>query len=545
VDDDLLFAFYDSRIPAEVLSRESMLAWFKGKLSKDGEIADEQLRLAKNDLMRHEAAGITVDRYPKKMIVGGTELILNYHFEPGSPKDGVTLVVPITLLNQVDGRRCEWLVPGMCEEKTQLLLKTLPQKLRRHCVPLPQYAKAFLERALEEKRFGVGDYLDSLISDIRQERGLEIKRTDFRPESLPLHSSMNFRLIDEHGRQLEVDRNLNRLRAEYGATARNAFQAVAQKIAQEEFGVEGAQPLAELKKSPSQERTVVQGSFQSWDFGELSETLEIQKGSQTLFGYPALVDRGTACDLEVFDDLNDARKKHWQGLRRLFAIASKDSLKSLQKQLPGIRELGLLFINIGTVDDLIEQILNRALERAFMAETLPINAQQFEQAVQAGKPRLALIAQEIAKHALLALQSCAELQKKLPQAKAASPSAAVDIQNQLQGLIFPNFVTDIPYGQLVHLPRYLKAIMLRIEKLRLNPSRDSQCQKDWESVFRPWQKRMQSNHGAGSHVLTDDQALLDLRWQLEELRVALFAQELKTPSPMSLKRIEKVLASLR
>lgn len=541
VDDDLLFAFYDSRVPKNILSREGMNAWLK-KISR-GESANQEtpdalLRLAKADLMRHEAAGITVDRYPKKMIVGGTELSLTYHFEPGSPKDGVTLVVPLTLLNQVDGRRCEWLVPGMCEEKIHLLLKSMPQKLRRHCVPLPEYAKSFLERMLAEKQFGAGDFLDSLITDIRKERGLEIKRTDFRPESLPLHSSMNFRLVDEHGRQLELERNLSRLRAEYGETARTAFQAIAQQAVQEEFG-------AEVSASTSVVKNVEQGPYRSWDFGELAETLEIQKGNRTLFGYPALVDRIESCDLEVFDDLLEARKHHWQGLRRLFALSNKDTLKALQKQLPGIRELGLLFINVGSVDNLIEQILNLALERAFMNEPLPVNAEQFAECLQAGKPRLALIAQEISKHALAALQAHADLQKKLPQAKAASATAYTDIQMQLQSLIFPKFVSDTPFAQLVHFPRYLKAIAMRIDKLRANPSRDGQCQKDWESVARPWQKLLQGARGSSAYAMADDQVLTDFRWQLEELRVALYAQELKTPTPMSLKRLEKVLASLR
>ena len=541
VDDDLLFAFYDSRIPKHVLSREGMNAWLK-KTSRsetsDQEAPDTLLRLAKADLMRHEAAGITVDRYPKKMMVGGTELSLTYHFEPGSPKDGVTLVVPLTLLNQVDGRRCEWLVPGMCEEKIHLLLKSMPQKLRRHCIPLPEYAKSFLERMLAEKQFGVGDFLDSLITDIRKERGLEIKRTDFRPESLPLHSLMNFRLVDEHGRQLELERNLSRLRAEYGETARTAFQAIAQQAVQEELGTEASASTAVVKN-------VEQGAYRSWDFGELAETLEIQKGNRTLFGYPALVDRTESCDLEVFDDLLEARKHHWQGLRRLFALSNKDTLKALQKQLPGIRELGLLFINVGSVDDLVEQILNLALERAFMNEPLPVNAEQFTERLQAGKPRLALIAQEISKHGLAALQAHADLQKKLAQAKAASVAAYTDIQNQVQGLIFPKFISDTPFAQLVHFPRYLKAIAMRIDKLRANPSRDAQCQKDWESVARPWQKLLQGSRGSATYAMADDQVLMDFRWQLEELRVALYAQELKTPTPMSLKRLEKVLASLR
>ncbi|WP_353201623.1 ATP-dependent RNA helicase HrpA [Polynucleobacter sp.] len=534
VDDDLLFAFYDSRIPQSVCSREQLLIWLK-KVPEE----DSQLCLSKADLMRHEAAGITVDRYPKKILVGGAELGLTYHFEPGSPKDGVTLVVPLTQLNQVDGRRCEWLVPGMCEEKVLLLLKTLPQKLRRHCVPLPEYAKSFLERKLEQKQFGAGDFLEDLMADVRQERGLEIKRTDFRPEVLPLHCSMNFRLIDEHGRQLEVERNLARLRSEFGESARSAFQAIAQETAQTELGIEITQTKQEAT------RKVEQSGYQTWEFGELPETLEIQRGNQTLFGYPALVDRNDFVDLEVFDDLQEARKQHWQGLRRLFILANKETLKSLQKQLPGLRDLGLLFFNIGSVESLVEQILNLAVERALMSDDLPITAEQFKQRLQAGKPRLALIAQEISKHALAALQANADLQKKLAQAKAASPSAYTDIQAQLQALIFPKLVSEIPYTQLVHLPRYLKAIALRIDKLRSNPSRDAQCQKDWESVARPWQKLLQGNKGAASYTLFEDQGLQDFRWQLEELRVALFAQELKTPTPMSLKRLEKVLASLR
>ena len=539
VDDDLLFAFYESRIPKGICNREDLSAYLK----KTPDL-DSQLRLEKADLMRHEAAGITVDRYPKVMKVGGAELNLTYHFEPGSPKDGVTLVVPLAQLNQVDGRRCEWLVPGMCEEKILLLLKTLPQKLRRHCVPLPDYAKSYLERRLDAKQYGVGDFLDSLIDDIRKERGLEIKRTDFRPEALPLHSSMNFRLIDEHGRQLEVERNLARLRSEYGQTARDAFQAAAQEVVQAELGIESSSKASAHSGKADPARQVAQGGYRSWEFGELPETLEIQKGNKTLFGYPALIDRGDFCDLEVFDDLLEARKQHAQGLRRLFALGNKDTLKALQKQLPGVRELGLLFINIGSVENLIEQILNLSVERAFMTEPLPNNAEQFSDRMQAGKPRLALIAQEISRHALAALQAYADLQKKMAQAKAASAAAFADIQTQVQGLIFPKFIAEIPYAQLVHLPRYLKAIAMRIDKMRSNPPRDAQCQKDWESVARPWQKLMQGNKGS-AYVMTEDQALQDFRWQLEELRVALYAQELKTLTPMSLKRLEKVLVSLR
>ncbi len=537
VDEQLLFAFYESRLPSDVLSRSGMQAW----LQKTAD-AEASLRLDKVDLMRHEAAGITVDRYPKILNMGGSNLSLTYHFEPGSIKDGVTLVIPLTVLNQIDGRRCEWLVPGMCEEKTLLLLKSLPQKLRRHCVPLPDYAKGFMQRVTDAKQFGVGDYMDALITDLRKEKGLEFKRTDFRPESLPAHCAMNFRLIDEHGRQLELERNLSRLRAEYGQEARSAFQAVAQEtVAAEVIQSDSKNTNALPSDAPT---TAAIGGYRQWDFGALPETLEIQKGNKTFFGYPALVDRGDAVDLEVFDDLIEARKVHWQGLRRLFAISQKDTLKALQKQMPGAREIGLLFINIGQVDQFIEQILLLALERAFMQDPLPGNAEDFAERVSSGKPRLALIAHEIARHTLAALEAHAETQKKMAQAKAVSQTAHADMTEQIQGLIFPKMLVEIPYAQLVHLPRYLKAIALRIEKMRTSPARDAQCQRDWESIARPWQKRLHGAKGS-SYAMQDDPGLRDFRWQLEELRVALFAQELKTPTPMSLKRLEKVLASLR
>lgn len=521
VDDELLATFYAERIPADIYSRPGLQAWLQKNSS-----ADASLCLDKADLMRHEAAGITVDRYPKKLIMGGTEFTLSYHFEPGSPRDGVTLILPLTLLNQVDSRRCDWLVPGMCEEKTQLLIKSLPQKLRRHCVPIADYAKEFLERRISTGEFGKGDYLDSLIQDLRQMKSLEVKRSDFRLEALAPHHAMNFRLLDEHGRQLELERNLPRLKAEFGESARVAFQAVT---------------LAPLKGTHS---SLVSGRYTQWDFGELAETLEIQKAGKTLFGYPALVDSGDACEIEVFDDLLEARKCHWQGLRRLFALSQRDTLKALQKQLPNAREIGLLFMQIGTVDGIIEQILNLSLERAFMAEPLPINREQFLARVQAGKPRLTLIAQEIARHLLTALEAHADLQKKLAQAKALSTNAHVDISSQIQGLIFPDCIADTPYAQLVNLPRYLKAIALRIDKLRANPSRDAQAQREWEALARPYQKLLQGQKGSATYALDEDSRLQDFRWQLEELRVALFAQELKTPMPISAKRLEKVLLSL-
>jgi ATP-dependent helicase HrpA len=532
VDDELLFAFYEDKLPLEVWSRPALEAWLKED-SQHGLM----LKLDKADLMRHEAAGVTLDRYPKLMRVAGTDLQLTYHFEPGSPKDGVTMVVPLALLNQVDQRRCDWLVPGLCIEKAQLYLKSLPQKLRRHCVPLPDFAKIFVERMVDKNTFGEGDFLDALMGDIRERTQVQTQRTDFRPENLPLHCFMNFRLVDEFGRQIDLDRNLGKLRAEHAQMAREVFK--------EAMNLNVATPISS-KNEPN--NTKVSGlliqteGIKDWSFGELPEMLEIKKGKQTLYGYPALVDRQTHCDIEVFDDPELARKTHYQGLRRLFALPMRETIKALHKQLPGARDLGLLFMNVGQPDELMTQIIDLALERTCLMDPLPVDAQSFKARLDAGKPKLALIAQEIGRHALTSLQAYADVQKRMTQLKALSSSAHADVAAQLQKLMGPQFIACTPYEYLVHLPRYLKAILMRIDKLRSNPTRDAQCQSEWQSLLAPWQKLMQAQKAFGG---TADPRLEDFRWQLEELRVALFAQELRTPTPMSTKRLQKILDSIR
>ncbi len=534
VDDELLFAFYEQHLPKLVFSKPTLEAWLKEDAKN---IAS--LKLDKADLMRHEAAGITLDRYPKTIKMAGTELQLTYHFEPGSPKDGVTMVVPLALLNQVDQRRCEWLVPGLALEKTQLYLKSLPQKLRRYCVPLPDYAKKFVERASENNTFGEGDYLDALIADIRAQTQVQVQRADFRPENLPLHCFMNFRLVDEYGRQIDLERNLGKLRAEHAQAAREVFQEVASTAVNQI----AAPNTKQDNQSASHQSTVAQtDNIKDWSFGELPEMLEIKRGKQTLYGYPALVDKQTHCDIEVFDDPELARNAHRLGLKRLFALPMRETIKALHKQLPGARDLGLLFMSIGNADDLMTQVIDLAIERSCLMEPLPTNADAFKERLNQGKPKLALIAQEVARHALGSLQAYADLQKRMAQLKALSSTAHADVNTQMQQLIHQRFVSDTPYEYLVHLPRYIKAAIMRIDKLRANPSRDAQCQQEWQSLANPWIKMMQAQKSYGGAI---DPRLNDFRWQLEELRVALYAQELKTPTPMSSKRLQKILDSLR
>src|SRR5512134_1433156 len=228
VDDELIYAFYDRVLPSDVTTGAGFEKW----RTEAERSQPKLLHLSRDDLMRHEAAGVTTDLFPKELQVGSSadlRLALSYHFEPGSPRDGVTLTLPLVALNQIDAVRCEWLVPGMLKEKVQHLLKSLPQKLRRHCVPLPEYAAGFVERA--RAAVAAGSLIDALIADLRAERGIVGLPTDFKLEALPAHLTMNFKIVDEHGRQLAMGRNLAQLRSELGEKAGEEFSEVAKAAA--------------------------------------------------------------------------------------------------------------------------------------------------------------------------------------------------------------------------------------------------------------------------------------------------------------------------
>jgi ATP-dependent helicase HrpA len=534
VDDELIAAFYDKLVPQDIHTGITFEKWLKEALVKNPKL----LHLNRDDLMRHEAAGVTTDLFPKSMSVAGVAMMLSYHFEPGSTRDGVTLTIPLYALNQVSADRCEWLVPGMLKEKVHLLLKSLPQKMRRHCVPLPDYAAGFCDRAA----FGTGNLLDAVIADVREQTGIATKTTDFKLETLPTHHFMNFKIVDEHGRQLEMGRNLAGLQAEFGGQARESFQRLAEKtsVASSEEAPAERRHSGESRKPDSSDAAPVSAhqNLTSWSFGELPELLEIQQGKQTLIGFPALVDKTTHCDLEVFDDPAEAARVHRIGLRRLFALQLKEQLKYLEKNIPGLQQMGMQFMSLGSQEELRDQIIQAGLERACMQEPLPKNAQEFNQRKDEGKSRLGLLANEIARLAGQVLAEYYTLPKKLQGAKA-HPQSAADMQAQLQVLVGKRFIADNDYLQLTHFPRYLKAINVRLEKLRADPARDMRLMAEWAQVAMPWQ-RAQKDRQKNS-----DPKMMEFRWLLEELRVSLFAQELRTPMPVSVKRLQKVWESMQ
>ncbi|WP_186207943.1 ATP-dependent RNA helicase HrpA [Burkholderia gladioli] len=573
VDDELIHGFYDQAIPEGIHTGAAFERWYRDEVRKSGQPEDKLrlLYLSRDDLMRHEAAGVTTDLFPKRLTMAGVEMGLSYHFEPGSPRDGVTLQVPLYALNQVDARRAEWLVPGMLKEKVQLLLKSLPQKLRRHCVPLPEFAAGFVERAGGE-RFGAGALLDVLIGDIRNQTQIAMKSSDFKLETLAAHLFMNFKVIDEHGRQLGMGRNLAQLRGELGAQAQQHFQkiAAAATLAPAGESAEGAElrpapaaagsagRSAPPRTAPATAKgaaggvgeggqggqgapggaTALYENLTTWNFGKLPELLEIRRRGQTLFGYPALVDRGTHCDVEVFDSPEEAARIHRAGLRRLFALQLKEPIKYLEKNLPGLREMAMQYMTLGSQDELRDQLIDTALDRACLQDPLPVDDAGFHARRDEGRSRLNLLAQEIARLVGQILAEYAGLGKKLAQAKPFA-AAHADMTAQLGALVGKRFVIDTPYPQLAHFPRYLKGIAMRIDKLKADAARDARQLAEFAPLNQQYQRALSQRGGAA------DARLTEFRWLLEELRISLFAQELRTPMPVSVKRLHKVWESLQ
>jgi ATP-dependent helicase HrpA len=497
VDDELLYAFYDARIPQEVHGGAEFEHWRKGAERDQPKL----LFLSREALMRHEAAGITTENFPPAIQLGPNRFALEYHFEPGSARDGVTMTVPLALLNQVPSARCEWLVAGFLREKVKALAKSMPQRLRHKLGPLEDFADAFCAAAQPSDT----PLAQALARYIRTEVDVEVPLDAFRPDSAPAHLHMNFRVVDDDGRQLASGRDLRALKRELSGKT----EAVLQNEA----------PIAEGER------------YTGWTMEDLPDLMELERAGQTLIGYPALVDAGDAVTLQVFDSPEKARGMHRAGVRRLLAIAFRDRIRDLERSLAKDAVLG----------PLKEDVIAAALERTFLADSLPMGQADFARRVEEGRSRFSLIAKEIARTAAGILAEYAVVQKKIPSAQKSSAPAAEDVRQQLARLLAAGWIARTPWERLQHFPRYLKAATLRLEKLRTDPSRDARLAAELASVEQPYRKELafRLRHGAPGADLEQ------FGWLLEELRVSLFAQELRTPIPVSVKRLAKLWHSLR
>jgi ATP-dependent helicase HrpA len=505
VDEELIHAFYDAKVPADITTLVAFDHW-RREAERD---EPKLLHLERDQLMRHEAEGITTDAFPPHFELRGQKLKLAYKHDPGAADDGVTLSLPLTALNQMPAQRADWLVPGLLREKVVALLKTLPQKYRHRLQPLDGFAGKFCdaEHDLDEP------LVRALTRAVEETVALKLPLDAFRPGELRAHLLMNYRLLDEHGGTLAISRNLAELRAQHGGRVEQTFAR------------------AEVKHEDAEGELA---GLTGWSFGELPELLELQVGGRSVVGFAALVDEGDSVALRAFDTEEKARRMHQAGLRRLFALALREQLKFVDKNLP--RELGMLFMALGTEKELKEQIIAATLERSCMAAPLPASAAEFEARVAAAKGRVVLVAQEIGRLAGVILTEHAALQKKLAAAQKTFPQACADIGAQLAALLGKQFIVATPFERLAHYPRYLKAAAARLDKARIDAARDTRLMAEWQGLAKPFERERAQLLKSG----LADPFLEDFRWLLEELRVSLFAQELRTPSPVSVKRLQKM-----
>jgi ATP-dependent helicase HrpA len=564
VDDELIYAFYDAKVPADVCSGASLEAWLKEVQRADK--AADPLLLTRDELMRHEAAGITAQTFPRVLRLGGVDCKTTYLHEPGDAKDGVTVELPLFALNQVNDEQCEWLVPGMLKEKILALLKSLHQKPRSRFVPLPDAAERLTD--LFTATPPTQGLTDALLRQVRLETSLDVKRNDFKLEMLKPHLFMNFRVVDEHGRQMGTGRNLAALKADLGGQARGAFQALAAlrvsnitdlamrntlnvPIAPGNIELLAIKNEVNVKPKPKPPSTLAATTtrYTSWTFGELPELMEVSTGKHSMIGFPALIDQGDAVTIEVFDEPEVAAARHRLGLARLFALHIKDALKYLEKNIPDLQAMGVQYMQVGrnadgsgggTVEELRAQIIAVALDRAFLAAPLPSNEFDFKRRIDDGRQRLTLIANEVARLCATLLAEFAVAQRKIKDNKnyPAAADAVADATQQLQRLMPKRFMQQTAWSALQHCPRYLKAITLRLDKLRADPARDSTRLAELHPIEQRFWRLVAERKGV------QDARLQEFRWLLEELRVSFFAQELRTPQPVSVKRLEKAWASL-
>jgi len=506
VDEHALFAFYDTRIPEGIVNGTGFEKW-----RQDAEKENPRLLfLTREDLMRHAASSVTEAQFPETLNLDGVPVPLKYRFEPGHPLDGVTATVPLALLNQLDPVGTEWLVPGMIREKITHLVKALPKTIRRVCVPVPDFVTGFLEQA----RVGEGSVLEVLAVYIQSRTGLKLSAADWS-EAIPAHLLMNFRIVDDAGRELAMGRDWLILKNQLGQAAQLTFRS----------------------GQPDIEKT----GLKQWDFGDLPKKLDFNRNGRQMTGYPALEDNGDSVAVKLFDTESAASESHRKGVRRLMRFELKEQMKQLEKGLPGFSQYALLLRNIMNPDDLREDMLTAMADRAFIGEDeLPRSNQEFMALKARARTRLPAVVDATGRLAQAIAAEIQPLTQKIAALPAPMARVRKEVEEQYARLLPKGFFSNTPWERLQHLPRYLKALRLRLEKYPSNIERDTRNAQTVQLLWTRWEERFAAERKQGNASA----ALEDFRWLIEELRVSLFAQELKTPFPVSVKRLEKIWAEL-
>ncbi|MCW1876684.1 ATP-dependent RNA helicase HrpA [Erwinia sp. INIA-01] len=509
VDDEILFEFYDQRIPHDVVSARHFDSWWKNASRTE----PERLNFAKEMLIRQGAENVSKLDYPNFWHQGNLKLKLSYQFEPGADADGVTVHVPLPLLNQVEEKGFEWQIPGIRRELVIALIKSLPKPLRRNFVPAPNYAEAFLGRAEPL----VLPLLESLEREFRRMSGVTLDREAWQWDQVPDHLKITFRVIDENNRKLAEGKDLDALKLQLKGKVQETLSQVA------DDGLE-------------------QSGLHIWSFGDLPDHFEQKRGSYSVKAWPALVDEKDSVAIRLFDSQHEQQKAMWRGQRRLLLLNVPSPIKYLHEKLPNKAKLGLYFNPYGKVLDLIDDCIACGIDKLIAEHGGPSWQESgYTRLHDVVRAELNDTVVEIAKMVEQILTAVFNINKRLKGRVDMTMALALsDIKAQMGGLVYRGFVTGNGWKKLADTLRYLQAIERRMEKLAVDPHSDrarmikvQNVEQAWNTWFNklPPQRR-------------DDDDVQDIRWMIEELRVSFFAQQLGTPYPVSEKRITQAMEQL-
>jgi ATP-dependent helicase HrpA len=525
VDDSAIFAFYDARLPQELKDSRSFDTWYRAASATEPKL----LFLAREDLMRHGAESVTEELFPKQLAIGEATFPLAYRFDPGHPLDGVTLNVPLALLNQVDAAEIDWLVPGMIRDKIGWAMKALPKRVRSQLVPVAEHTTKLLEQMTSPRTPQRNDSSPrtpqrgndpgpiptvkaAVLAYASRITGERLDDTVWSKDDPPPHLLMNIRVVDEAKRELAMGRDLGELRKRLGEAA----------------------SITLAKAKPGMERE----GIVAWDFGDLPEQVTFKRGNQTLTGYPALspspLGEGSVA-IRLFDTRDKAEESHREGVKRLLSLDLKEQLRQLDRSLPGFNALALKFNATIPADKLKADLIDAIVDRAFIGEDpLPRTAKAFEEQKKRAKARLPAVTEGASRYATAIGDASQQFLQSLAQ-NASLGRVAQEAKGQRERLVYPGFLARTPWERLEHVPRYLKGYALRMQKYRANSERDQKHAANVQALWNNYEARVKADRDDGRH----DPNLEEFRWLIEELRISLFAQELRTPLPVSAKRLQK------
>jgi len=508
VDEETLVAFYKERIPLEANNKIEFLQWWKQQKQVDVKF----LNFDPEMLRRHEAGHITDDSYPTFWRQGNLTLPLDYHFSPGASDDGVSLCIPLALLNQVEDEGFDWLIPGLRHELLVALIKCLPKTYRRNFVPAPNYADALLQSLTPTD----GPLLPAITYRLKRMSGVTIPDDAWELTELPMHLKMNFKILDDQGKLLSQNRSLALLKQQLQGQVQQTLSNVAEQ------GIE-------------------QENLTSWSFGSLPrEYVKVQAGYE-IKAYPALVDHNASVAIQLMDSPEQAKQLSRLGMRRLLLLNLPSPVKYLQDNLPNKAKLGLYFNPFGKVLELIDDCIAAGIDQLVAQHLWPTTETEFEQLRDVVRSQLNETVLTIALKVEQILTVGHDISKRLRgRLDLAMAYAQADIKQQLEHLLFKGFVSAHGALRLDDVRRYLQALQKRLEKLPSDPNRDRLQMHEYQKAAEAYEALL--GRFAGQPL---PEPVAELRWMLEELKVSLFAQQLGTPYPVSAKRVLLAVQELK